>query len=92
MPAEPAPLLELTDARVVRDGRTILSIAHLTLRTGEHVAILGPNGSGKSTLVGMLTRDVHPLATEGSHVRLLAEDRWDLFEARKLLGVVSAAL
>jgi len=87
-----APLLELVDARVVRNGRTILAIERLILNAGEHVAILGPNGSGKSTLVGMLTRDVRPLATENAPVRLLGQERWDLFEARKLLGVVSADL
>lgn len=90
--SRPAPLLELSDARVVRNGRTILAVDRLTLRTGEHVAILGPNGSGKSTLVGMLTRDVRPLATDDEPVRLLGKERWDLFEARRLLGVVSADL
>ena len=92
MPESPKPLLELSDARVVRNGRTILSVDTLTLRTGEHVAILGPNGSGKSTLVGMLTRDVRPLATDDEPVRLLGQERWELFEARRLLGVVSADL
>jgi len=86
------PLLELVDARVVRDGRTILAIERLTLNAGEHVAVLGPNGSGKSTLVGMLTRDIQPLATEATPVRLLGQERWELLEARRLLGVVSADL
>lgn len=86
------PLLELRDARVVRDGRAILDIDHLVLYEGEHVAILGPNGSGKSTLVGTLTRDVHALAGDEAPVRLLGHERWDLFEARRLLGVVSNQL
>jgi iron complex transport system ATP-binding protein len=85
-------LLELRDAVVVRDGREILHIDHLVLGEGEHVALLGPNGSGKSTLVRLLTRDVRPLAREdGPAVRLLGRERWDLFEARALFGVVSSA-
>ena len=88
-----APLLELRDAVVVRDGREILHVERLAIAEGEHLALLGPNGSGKSTLVGVLTRDVRPLAREdGSPVRLLGRDRWDLFEARSLFGVVSSAL
>ncbi len=91
-----APLLELTHARVVRDGRTILHVDHLTLRSGERVAILGPNGAGKSTLVGLLTRDVRALAPQDTDapapVRLLGEPLWDLVDARRLLGVVSASL
>ncbi len=87
------PLLELTDATVVRDGRAILSVDHLVLHEGEHVAILGPNGSGKSTLIGLLTRDVRPIYREGAPgVLLRGRALWDLAEAKRLLGVVSDAL
>lgn len=87
-----APLLELRNATVVRDGRTILHVDHLEIGAGEHVAILGPNGSGKSTLIGLLTRDVRPLHTEEPSVLLAGRRRWDLLEARRLFGVVSDAL
>ena len=88
------PLLRLHDCIVVRDGRAILSIDDLTLRTGEHVAILGPNGAGKSTFIRLLTRDIRPLAhDDGSPaVMLLGRERWDLMDARRLMGVVSNAL
>jgi len=52
-----APLLELTDATVVKDGVRILDRLTLTIRTGEHTAILGPNGAGKTTLINLLTHD-----------------------------------
>jgi len=88
-----APLLQLHNATVVRDGRTILHVDDLVIGAGEHVAILGPNGSGKSTLIGLLTRDVRPLARDdGPSVLLAGLERWDLMEARRLLGVVSNAL
>jgi iron complex transport system ATP-binding protein len=89
-----APLLALNDCVVVRDGRAILTIEDLTIRSSEHVAVLGPNGSGKSTLIGLLTRDVRPLAHEDGSpaVRLLGRGRWDLSEARRVMGVVSSAL
>ena len=77
----------------MRDGREILHIHQLAIAEGEHIALLGPNGSGKSTLIGVLTRDVRPLARQDdSPVRLLGRDRWDLFEARALFGVVSSSL
>ena len=87
--AAPQPLLELSDARVVRDGRTILDVGRLVLTEGEHTALLGPNGSGKSTLVGLLTRDVRPLYAEKPPVRFRGHDRWPLFDVRRVLGVVS---
>ena len=94
MQTTPQPLLGLHDCVVVRDGRAILSVDDLTLRAGEHVAILGPNGAGKSTLIRLLTRDVRPLAhDDGSPaVLLLGRERWDLMEARRIMGVVSDAL
>jgi iron complex transport system ATP-binding protein len=87
-----APLIELHDAEVVRGGRTILSVDDLTFCEGEHVAVLGPNGAGKSTLVGLITRDVRPLARDVPPLLLRGEARWDLFEARRVFGAVSDTL
>ncbi len=89
------PLLDLTDARVTRDGHTILHVGSLTIGAGERIAVLGPNGSGKSTLIGLLTRDIRPLAHEPGEpapVLMLGRERIDLLEARSLLGVVSFSL
>ncbi len=88
------PLLALRDCTVMRDGRAILHIDDLTLRTGEHVCVLGPNGAGKSTLIRLLTRDVRPVAHEDGSpaVLLLGAERWDIMAARRLMGIVSDAL
>lgn len=86
------PLVVIRDAEVVRDGRTILAVDDLVLREGEHVAVLGPNGAGKSTLLGLLTRDVRPLVRDDPAVLLRGRERWDLFEARRVFGLVSDAL
>jgi iron complex transport system ATP-binding protein len=91
---EREPLLELRDCAVLRDGREILRVDALTLSAGEHVAVLGPNGAGKSTLVRLLTRDARPVAHEDGSpaLLLLGRERWDLLEARRVMGVVSDAL
>lgn len=85
-------LIELRDVEVVRGGRAILHMDSLAFREGEHVAVLGPNGAGKSTLIGLLTRDVRPLVRDEPSVLLRGRSRWDLFEARKIFGVVSDTL
>lgn len=91
MPAEnPAPLLELDGATVMRDGRAILCVDHFTVAEGERLAILGPNGSGKSTLIKLLTRDILPLWAEPAPVLFRGQPRIALQDARELLGVVSA--
>ena len=89
-----APLLEICDASVVLDGHRILDGLTLTIRAGEHTAILGPNGAGKSTLMKLLTLQLYPFATVNGTppVRIFGRDRWDVFDLRAQLGIVSADL
>ena len=93
------PLLEINDASVVLGGSRILDGLTLTIRAGEHTAILGPNGAGKSTLMKLLTLQVYPFASangpEGSRrppIRVFGRERWNVFDLRAQLGIVSADL
>jgi iron complex transport system ATP-binding protein len=88
----PPPLLELNGAVVVKSGARILDALHLTIRDGEHAALLGPNGSGKSSLIKLITRQYYPLAhPHGEPVmRLFGRERWDVSDLRSQLGIVSA--
>jgi iron complex transport system ATP-binding protein len=89
-----APVLELANATVVKDGRPILDGLTLTIAADEHTAILGPNGAGKSALVRLLTHEDRPLAPEEGPppVRVFGSDHWDVFELRSQLGIVSSDL
>jgi iron complex transport system ATP-binding protein len=89
------PLLALNHVTVLRGSvgdRPALEDVSLEIGTGEHVCILGPNGSGKSTLIKTITRECYPLAEEGSSMRILGRERWNVFELRSLLGIVSPDL
>ncbi|MGX4655024.1 ABC transporter ATP-binding protein [Micromonospora sp. SCSIO 07396] len=81
------PVLRVTDAAVVRDGRPILAEVSLTVRAGEHWALLGANGAGKSTLLSLLGAITHP--TRGT-VEVLGHrlGRVDLRELRSCVGHV----
>src|SRR5215470_18348385 len=87
-----APLLELNHVTVMRGNRAALEDVTLKIGSGEHVCILGPNGCGKSTLIKTITRECYPLATEGSSISILGKERWNIFELRSLLGIVSPDL
>lgn len=58
------PVLELKNATLERDGRTLWSRLNLAVQPGEFVAVLGPNGAGKTTLLKMLLGLLQP--TSGS--------------------------
>jgi len=90
--AEVSRFLELREVNVARGERVVLHDVNLTIRAGEHVAILGPNGCGKSTLIMAMTCQVYPMFAPGMKVRIFGRDRWDLTELRRLFGVVGAEL
>lgn len=91
---QPVPLLQIHEATVVKGGMTILDDLSLTIAQGEHTAILGPNGSGKSSLIKLITRQHYPVAGEDGKpkITIFGQDRWNVFELRSLLGIVSADL
>src|SRR5216683_5600961 len=88
----PASLLSLSRVSVMRGDRAALQDITLEIVCGEHVCILGPNGCGKSTLIKTITRECYPLAREGSRISILDRERWNIFELRSMLGIVSPDL
>ena len=89
---QPPHFLELQDVNVARGDRTVLHDVNLSIRTGEHVAILGPNGCGKSTLILTMTCQIYPIVTPSMRVRIFGRERWDLTHLRKRFGVVGTDL
>jgi len=87
---EPNEFLELRAVDVARGDRVVLHDVNLTIRAGEHVAILGPNGCGKSTLILAMTCQIYPIVAPGMSVRIFGRERWDLTQLRKHFGVVAA--
>lgn len=93
-PHAPPPVLSIRGATVVADDGTPL-LSDLTLRVGagEHTAILGPNGAGKSSLIRLITHELRPLArADGEPVAVFGRDRWNVFELRAMLGIVTAGM
>ncbi|MBV8730571.1 MAG: ATP-binding cassette domain-containing protein [Acidobacteriia bacterium] len=86
----PVPLIHFENVSVHRGNQVILHNVNLSIAQGEHVAILGPNGSGKSTLIKVISRELYPLLQpEPWSLEILGRDRWNLFELRNHLGIVS---
>jgi iron complex transport system ATP-binding protein len=99
------PVLELTNATLVRGRTRVFEGLSLTIAHGEHTAVLGPNGAGKTSLIRMLTLDDRPRSTDNGiapglperldgvpPLRLFGRSSWDLSELRTRLGVVTGDL
>lgn len=88
------PLVVMEKATVALGGRTILDTVSLTVRPGEHMAILGANGAGKSTLFKLIVGEYHP-AVGGriSRPGLAAPEGFtDVRDIRRRMGLVSFEL
>jgi iron complex transport system ATP-binding protein len=83
------PLIAFEHVTIVRNDNIALDDVSVSIGAGEHVAIIGPNGSGKSTLIKAVTRELYPLVRDGSSLRVMGRDRWDVAELRRHLGIVS---
>jgi iron complex transport system ATP-binding protein len=82
-------LLDMRRVSVMRGDNVVLHEVDLRIGVGEHVAILGPNGCGKSTLIKTISRELYPLPREGSSLSLMGKERWNVWELRSSLGLVS---
>ena len=89
MPSNPPPLVQLSNVRIDRGGRTILRDVSLQVPRGSITAVLGPSGSGKSTMLAALTGELRPVS---GNVQLFGQDiphgNRDLLEMRKNVGVL----
>jgi iron complex transport system ATP-binding protein len=86
------PLIELHNATVWRGSTCVLRNFSLSIARHERVAVLGPNGSGKSTLLKTISRELRPVHSDDSHIRIMGNSHWNIWDLRKQLGMVSHEL
>jgi iron complex transport system ATP-binding protein len=83
------PLIEIRNATIWRGRTCVFKNLDLRIEQHERVAILGPNGSGKTTLLKTINRELYPVVGDESSVRILGRDKWNVWELRKHIGIVS---
>jgi len=86
------PLVEIRNATIWRGSTRVFEKLDLVIEQHERIAIVGPNGSGKTTLLKAINRELYPVASPDSVFRILGRDRWNVWELRKHIGVVSQDL
>ncbi|MFW6200327.1 MAG: ABC transporter ATP-binding protein [Gemmatimonadota bacterium] len=83
------PFLQLDNVTVRRGPNTVFDGLSLEIDTGCSTAVLGPNGAGKSTLLKLLSRELYPVHGDDGGMRLFGRERWNVWELRTRLGLVS---
>ncbi len=87
-----AKLIEIRNATIWRGTTRVFEKLDLDIRQHERVAIVGPNGSGKTTLLKVINRELYPVVKPGSSVRILGLEKWNVWELRRHIGLVSQDL
>jgi iron complex transport system ATP-binding protein len=86
------PLIDIHNATIYRGNTRVFENFSLTIDQHEQVAILGPNGCGKTTLLKTMNREIYPVASDHSWLRILGKDRWNVWDLRSRIGIVSHEL
>jgi len=84
-----SPLIDIHNATIWRGRTRVFHRFNLRIDQHERVAILGPNGSGKTTLLKTINRELYPVVSDDSWVRILGRDKWNVWDLRRHIGVVS---
>ena len=82
-------LIRIENATTWRGATKVFDGFDLTIPANQNTAILGPNGAGKSTLLRIITKKIYPNPSTESIVEVLGKSRWNVWELRKQLGIVS---
>lgn len=83
------PLIDICNATIWRGTTRVFDSLTLSIAQHERVAILGPNGAGKTTLLKTINRELYPVVTDDSWIRILGREHWNVWDLRKHIGVVS---
>lgn len=87
-----APLIDIRNATIFRGDTRVFENFSISIGRHEQAAILGPNGSGKTTLLKVINREIYPVRRDGSWVRILGRETWNVWELRSHIGIVSNEL
>ena len=82
-------LLDFKDIYVSYGEGPVLEGVNLTIEAGQHWAILGSNGSGKSTLIKLISNDLYPNSRYPFTKELFGRERWNIFELKQNLGIIT---
>jgi len=81
--------LEAKNINCFKDGFRVVKDLNLKISYSENVILIGPNGSGKSSLIDMINRNIYPVITNESKLKIFDKELINLWELRKRISTVN---
>ncbi len=82
-------IIDFENVYVNYGDMTILKNINLKITDKQNWVVLGANGSGKSTLIKLFSHDLYPNTKYPFKKNIFGKDRWDIFELKKYLGIIT---
>ena len=65
---------EAKNINCFKNGFRVIKDLNLKIAYSENVILIGPNGSGKSSLIEIMNRNIYPVVTDESKLKIFDED------------------
>ena len=80
---------EAKNINCFKNGFRVIKDLNLKIAYSENVILIGPNGSGKSSLIEVINRNIYPVITNESKLKIFDKELINLWELRKRISTVN---
>ena len=80
---------EAKNINCFKNGFEVIKDLNLKITYSENVILIGPNGSGKSSLIEVINRNIYPVITNDSKLKIFDKELINLWELRKRISTVN---
>ncbi len=80
---------EAKNINCFKGGFRVIKDLNLKIAYSENVILIGPNGSGKSSLIDVINRNIYPVMTNESKLKIFDKELINIWELRKRISTVN---
>ena len=80
---------EAKNINCFKDGFRVIKDLNIKIAYSENVILIGPNGSGKSSLIEVINRNIYPVVSNESKLKIFNKELINLWELRKRISTVN---
>ena len=80
---------EAKNINCYKNGFRVIKDLNLKIAYSENVILIGPNGSGKSSLIEIINRNIYPVISSESKLKIFDKELINLWELRNKISTVN---